>query len=383
MKARAPLTDLTIRRLKPPPAGRLELFDPALSGFGVRVSPRGRKSWFVFVRLHRRLLRISLGTWPAVGLAEARRRAREAIVAASAGRDPRQRVADAHDATVGAVAERFVAEWAKPRNRRWRETERILAHDVLPYWGRRPLASIRRREIAAWYALLAQRAPVLANRALSTVKRLCAWCCDVGLLEADPAAGLRIALPERPRQRLLSEDEIRALWSAWTTMGYPWGTAAALLPLTAVRRGELGGMRWSEVDPSARLWTIPAARMKSGRPHTVPLSTMAWHLLDAIPRHAATDAVFLTRVGPGLHGWDRAIAHARALSGVADWRPHDLRRWARTTMARLGVRPEIAEACLGHSVPTIQRTYNVYSYLEERRAAFERLADHLRGILGA
>ena len=185
-----------------------------------------------------------------------------------------------------------------------------------------------------------------------------------------------------PRQRVLSDGEIRLLWQA-TADTYPAGPFARFLLLTAVRRSEAAHMTWGEVNLDDALWIVPAQRTKSGVPHEVTLSSQAMDLLRSLPRFSGGDFVFSTTGGRrGIrcfsHYKDLIGAHA---AGLANWRFHDLRRTARTNLASLGVLPFTAELILGHQQQGVHKVYDVHRYQAEKRDALQRWANRLRDVV--
>jgi integrase len=205
----------------------------------------------------------------------------------------------------------------------------------------------------------------------------------------------RLKPSDRERERVLSDDEIRDLWTSADSVSEPACLPAYVktLLLTATRRGETADMATSELEGD--LWTIPAARYKTKRDHVIPLSTAALDLIrTAAPAKPARNAhfVFSTTDGAvafagfskGKTALDKAIAELREREGRApmeEWCFHDLRRTARTLLARAGIRDDIAERCLGHVIKGVEKVYNRYAYLDEKRAAFEALAALVSRIL--
>jgi len=379
------LTEQTVRRMHPPRSGRLEVWDAALPGFGVRVTENGRRSWVLVTRLRGKPIRLTLGAWPATSLAKARELAREAIHAVARGEDPRDRKraaagggpADAFER----VAAEFVAKWAKPRNRTWEETQRILDKYVAPEWNGRRLADVARADVVALVDRVAEKhGPIMANRVLAQVKKVFAWALDRGLVDVHPVARLMPPGKETARDRVLADAEVKKLWATWTAMGYPWGTALQVLLLTAARRGEAEAMRWDEVDFAGKLWTVPAERVKVNLPLLVPLSDAAVELLARVPRFDGCPYVFSTRRNRPVQDWSGAVEDATERSGVNGWRVHDLRRTVRTGLSRLGVAADIAERVLGHVIPGVRAVYDRHEYLPEKRAALDRWAAHLAGL---
>ena len=245
------LTPKTVEHLKAEGLRRLEVWDSTLPGFGIRVYPTGRKVWFVITRVRARQRRFTIGTHPVLSLGDARSKARQIL------RDVQMGAYDEHSpapvlTTFGEAVALFVSLYAKPKNKGWRETERILTK-FAPLYDR-PLNDIRRAEIVRVLdALVAHGTPYRANRALSAIKKLLNWALNRGMIDVNPVAGQRMPTKEHARDRILSDDETKRLICAAEADGYPFGSIYLTLLLTGQRRGEVSAMRWSEVDLQQRL----------------------------------------------------------------------------------------------------------------------------------
>ncbi|MGH8335469.1 MAG: tyrosine-type recombinase/integrase, partial [Gammaproteobacteria bacterium] len=255
------LTDLTVRNLSARAGERIELWDAKLPGFGVRVSPTGTKTFVVLYYLHGRKHRLSLGRFPFITLAEAPGKTLTALGQTKRGIDPKQ-----DDPTPSRkllfedVVEEFIEKHCQLHNRASTtyENARLLRSRFVPKWRGRDIRKIDRTEVLLMLdAAIAARTPSAANHALSVVRKLFAWCVERGLIEQNPCLGLSHPAPSKSRERVLSDDELTAVRRAAEDTGYPMGTIAKLLILTAQRRGEVAGMSWSEIDFERKIWTIP------------------------------------------------------------------------------------------------------------------------------
>ena len=394
--ARKKLTKLGVEAIKPPKSGREEYFDERLPGFGMRVTASDVRSWFVFYRVDGRQIRQTLGRYPAVGLSDARERAREALGLVERGRDPRTEVEREQQAqarhranTFRAVAEEFKARHLD-RLRRGGEVWQAIERDVMPEWRNRPVRDIGRRDVFSLLDRLEDSAGDYArNRRLAAIRRMFNWMLERELVDANPAARITL-LDEKRRQRVLTDEEIRAIWAASLLLPYPAGPFVRLLLITGQRRGEVAGMRRAEVNRDEALWTVPGERMKGGLPHEVPLPPLALAELDALP--TVGDCLLSSGRGSdkpiaGFSDIKTAIAEARDDQGravaakVADWRLHDLRRTMRTTLSKLRITPEIAERCIGHVPAGVRAVYDLHDFRDEKRDALERWARHLAGLV--
>lgn len=387
----AKLTSRLVESAKPGPGSqRLELWDNQLQGFGLRVAAgeKGVRSWFCMYRLAGQQRRLTLGHYPAMSLADARAAAREAFQMVSEGRDPareRKPLPIANPDRLDKMADEFVERWCKGRNRSWQEQHRILDRDVKPRLGDRLVQNIGRREIVELLdAKRDQGATTQANRVLEVVRRLFAWLVERGVVEENPALGIKPPSAVNSRDRVLSDDELGAVWRAFDDEGWPFGPAGRLLILTAARRDEVATMRWRDVDLGQGVWTVPREASKSDRAHEIPLPPIAISMLEEAPRLADAELVFTTTGRSPVQGWSKLKARIDARSGVSGWILHDLRRTTATGLARMGYAPQVVGAILNHSPRSLQgvtAVYNRHSYSAEKRAALEAWARHVEAIL--
>ena len=262
---------------------RQEIFDARVPGFYVRVSPIGRKSYGLLYRFRRRLRRYTIGAVDQWTLADARAKAREAIRLAAEGRDVATEKQAARQAdTFADLASAYVERWAKEQKKSWREDERVIKKFLLPVFGKTPVADVRRADIRALLEDNAKKTPIQSNRIRTLVHRIFTWAQSMDLAESNPVSGLPKFGRERARDRVLTDSEIKALWSALEASRSPVAPAIKMMLLSGQRRGEIQAMRWAEVDMDATIWTIPAERSKNGRAHRVPLSPPAVRILERI-----------------------------------------------------------------------------------------------------
>jgi integrase len=419
---RKTLTAAAVVRIKPPATGQVEHFDKGFPGLALRVSYGGGKSWVFFYRVGGRLKRLTLGTYPALDLAQAREAWREARQTVAMGRDPaeeRKRQKPAVD--FASVAE----EWLKrdqEKNRTAAEARRIIHRYVLPHWAGLPITDIGRREILDLVDGIADRgAVIMARRVHSRLHRVFGWCVARGILAANPMTGLPKPGAETTRDRVLSDEEIAAAWIAAEGLGWPFGPLFQLLILTGARRDEIGGLRWAEVqDANLRL---AGDRTKNATPHSIPLSVPARAIIEKLPRIAGTDFVFTTNGKTPVSGWSKAkLKLDAALLGLFDpttliggakvpstakgallgkgtqkangtnvppplsapWRTHDIRRSVATGLQRLGVTLQAIEAVLGHvsgSRAGVVGIYQRHSFDAEKAAALEAWGAHVMSLI--
>jgi integrase len=383
--------------IRPPKSGTVTYRVKHLKGLYLRVSHTGAASWAAMYRVDGKLVKETLGKLRDLPRVEdAVKRARASQDLARSGRDP---VAERRGAAAKADGDTLrpaVELWLKKhvelncRSGSVYNYRRLFEHDILPRWGDRPLASIGKADVLLLMnekAGTRERARkdksggavVQANRVLMRCSTFFKWCIANDLVANDPTKGVKPVAKEKPRDRVLSDEEIRMFWQA-TGDGGAWSVLFRLALLTAQRsRQEIGGMRWSEIDIENRVWEIPAKRSKNGKAHTVHLSELALRELARLAR--VGDRVF-----SGMTSFSRAKARLDEKMGVGDWVTHDLRRTATTLMAeKIKVAPHVADKILNHTSGTIRGVaaiYNRSAYLDERREALEKLGDYVARLVG-
>jgi integrase len=361
---------------------------------------------------------ITMGQFPGVSLAEARARALRFRDLLQDGIDPRTAIARRRGAriigplTVSPAAttdaqadgahmmptliKEFLEMHVQKHRRRPEEVERILNKE-LGAWMHRDARTIRPREVVELLdAIVARGAPIMANRVGGIISQMFRFGIHRQIVETSPVQLLfRPGGTERPRQRAFDDEELAAMLSNIddvTKRAKRTGIAIRLILLTAVRRSELTAARWSEFDLEAKkpVWSIPGARTKTAVTHIVPLTAPAVAQLERLKRTAGRSPwLFANEAGDGPMDprlLTRSVArHLETFADhkVAAFTLHDLRRTVRTGLAKLGVRPDIAERCLNHAQPGIVATYDVHQYLDEKRDALTRWATHLRKLANA
>jgi integrase len=379
------LTELGVARLKPPKSGRLEVWDSTLPAFGLRITAAGARSYVVALRKPgaKNPSRIKVGEPGTMALADARNRARALMADPGALAVSEQATVD----TVATVIEQFVERYHKPRNRHWREIQQILTRELAP-WLHRPIQSITRRDVIERLEAIADRAPVRANRVRAALNRMLGWAVERDILAISPATGVRPLTREFTRDRVLTPDEIAAVWRAADALPWPWSPMIKLLILTAARRGEITSMRWRDINLEASVWTVPAAMNKAGRLHEIPLSHLAIETIASLPHIGSGDMVFpsLRAGGTSVEGnFSRIKRQLDDLSGVSGWHLHDVRRTAASGMARLGHPPHVVAAVLNHapaSTMGITAVYNRFRYSDEKRAALSAWSREIERLIG-
>lgn len=390
---RKSLTDRYIETLKPPATGRLDIVDahPKAPGLTLRVTSTGAKSWSVrYSPKGQRQRRVSIGTYPAMRLAKARERALAIEAAAREGRDlpadeareaDERRKAAARPATVGLLVGEYVERHCMPNQRRWQLSKRAFEMHVIPKLGEKPLSELRRADIVELLDDLQNEKGLRAqvNRVRSHLIAAFNWGIEREYLDTNPAAAIKKRRIEASRSRILSHDELRAIWWAADALTDPSRALVKAWILTGQRRDEVRCMPWSELDLKAGVWTLPPERNKGKREHEVPLSPAMLELLDGLLRLG--DFVFTTDGKRPYAGQKRLKEILDRESGVTGWTFHDFRRTASTGMAALNISQDVIDRVLNHAKQSLAGTYNRHAYLEEKRRALNAWADHVAFIV--
>ncbi|MGH8319962.1 MAG: tyrosine-type recombinase/integrase [Steroidobacteraceae bacterium] len=393
---------------------RRDLSVSGRAGLILRLTPdRGRTSRVFRYRYFRdgAAKYATLGEYPALTLADAHELHARCANVAKTGGDPQalvsaywserapRLVADADGPTVADVVKEFLAV-AERQRKRPEQARYLLQANVLPALGSRPVAGLRKRDIVEMLDKITRRGSnILANRVQQVLQQAFRVAADRDLIESAPLFPRSLAGGTEPvRTRVLSEAEIKALWHGLDTLSTgnepkvlrPLALALKLQLVTAQRRGEIAAARWDDISDGA--WCIASSpkkkRAQENVAHFVPLSPLAEALLEELRTLADGSPFWLPSQRTGKLATDRARSISKAARetrrelNMRDWRPHDLRRTARTHMARLGIAEEVAERVLGHGhEDPMVAVYNQHPYLDEMRTALAKWATELERIV--
>lgn len=422
-----PVTRITQKWLDPAlakrAAGRVDWFDstPDYRGLCLRIGPRSA-SWYAMRRVDGRLVRLHLGEYPEMGIADARQRFADMDQAAAEGRHPkaelaRERAAKAkartvdQDRIVRVIAPRWLDAYKLPNERRDRPLAPMVANDYrraldlfIAEFGDHDVATIRRRDLVRFLRKVkADKSGSEANRLATVIRQLFAYAAEEADLDADPAAGIRN--PQKPsrRSRTLDRNELRVLWKACELAGYPYGHALRLAICTGQRIGEIGAIRRADVDSTGEWWM--QSKNKAQRRIDVYLGTLARAIIAECPEFHRDDDAKFTRQAPllsvsnGERGirsdtWKNALrryilpqmdkaAKALKLDPIAThWTPHDLRRTVRTGLTGwCRVTPDTAERVLNHQIGGLRAHYDYADYRPHVEDALRRWNEELRAII--
>ena len=385
---RSKITKTTVDALRP---GGI-MADTEVKGFVARRLPSGVVTYGLRYRVAGKQRWLALGVHGRITPDTARRLAKKRSGEVADGRDPaverkkeEARAKVARASTVDALLDTFLDRHVRKNLRSAGEVERVFGKYVRPRMGDKSIYDLRRRDIVEMLdGIEDDNGPVMADRTLAHLRKAFKWQAarDDTFLPPIVSGMARTKPTERARKRVLTDDEVRALWAALdiAVVPAPFPTLVRLLLLTAQRRDEVAGMRWEEIDGSN--WIIPAERRKKGAANTVPLPALVRQLLG---RPEKGGFVFSTTGGrrafsgfsKAKRALDEAMTEKTSSMGSAPVKPwvlHDLRRTARSLMSRAGVQNDIAERVLGHVISGVRGVYDRHDYLGEKSDALERLA---------
>lgn len=361
------LTEMAVRALPPGET----LWDSQLKGFGVRAG-KARKSFVVLVASGRRQ---AIGHHGAMTLAEARAAARKLLAERTLGK-----TRPTHTA-FGDAVDAFLEE-CEGRNRpRTIYNYRTILKRHFPF-ARKSIANVTPRDILKRLGAVEGRSE--RHHAFVAARVLFRWAYRQHLVDANPLERIDVPATGPVRERVLSGDELKALWKATGDPLRPFNAIVRLLILTGQRRTETGRLEWSWIDGDTI--TIPATVTKNKREHTFPIGPEARKVIASIPRLSDTylfPAARERRKGKPctvFNSWSQGKRELDKESGVTGWTLHQLRHTYSSGMASLGVRETVTEKLLNHVTGTltpIGRTYNKYKYLVEMREAVLLWEAHL------
>jgi integrase len=391
------LTDATVRNLKPPRPGDtrrqqvyLDNIERGLSLVLV-VSYGGTKTFRALTYVNGKARTRKLGTYPQMKVKEARAMARDYW------ENPQKFAAQAKVGSFKEVADNWFKRHVEGRLRSARDIKRQLDAYVYPRWKDRPFLEIRRRDVTELLEHIEDHhGRSQADVVLATIRNIMNW---QQTRDDDYTSPIVKGMKrdkrkpqDRQRKRILNDDEIRALWTATEDMMPGYGALVRLCLLTGQRREKIATMKWSDLKDD--VWTIAVEDREKGTPGTLKLPPVALDLINAQPRIAGNPFVFA-----GRHRWRlrstmrpagppafNSFAQRKAelnqmLPKMPPWVLHDLRRSAKSLMARAGVRPDISERVLGHAIIGVEGVYDQYTYDAEKGDALNRLARLIESIL--
>ena len=373
---RATLTDISIRSLKAPEKGQVTYLDDNLSGFGVRVSQGGAKTFVLVHGVNRQ--RLTIGRYPTLSLKAARGEAKRLQAEITLGVIRRTTV------TFKEARELFLAACEqKNRPRTVKDYRQRLDRHFR--FGKKRLDDIKRAEIQSRLAKL-RATPSEQNHAFVALRTFFNWALREQFVDASPMAGMRAPSVLPARDRVLSDRELAEVCRVARGHPYPFGPIVALLILTGQRRGEIAALEWDWIDEDERRITLPASLTKNKHTHVFPYGNTVDEMLRGLPR--VGKYLFPSRVETGtvFNGWGKSKARFdKGLSNVEPYTLHDIRRTFSSTHAGLGTPIHVTEKLLNHisgTVSGVAAIYNRHSYMAEMRAAIATYEAHLAKLVG-
>jgi len=377
------LTELYVRKLKPKTQQFL-VWDTLQRGLAIRVQPTGARAWKCIYSHHGRPRWLHLGDAGAIGLADARTLAAEAMLAVARGKDPAgEKRAERGAGTFAELAERYVEHYAKRRNKSWAQADKLIRRHVLPRWGKLQAASINRADVRAMMSRI--EAPVLANQVLAAVSAVFSWAVKQEMVETNPCRGVdRNAT--RSRERVLSDTEIPRFWSAFDDAGLVASLALKMILLLGQRPGETEHMRREHIVDG--WWEMPGHPVpalgwpgtKNGAGHRIWLPQAARALIEELGDGATEGFVFAGPRGGPIHGLDGAMRYICAKLGVERATPHDLRRTHGSTITALGFGRDAMNRIQNHKEGGIASVYDRHGYAEETKRIMEAVASKIMAL---
>jgi integrase len=384
----------TLERDHLPPRRDADVFfwDTKTGGFGLRVRRRAgvvTKTWLVQRKKNRRCYRITFGSTDIITIDAARKKAVRELAAIALGEDPaadRRATAAKNERKLSAL----VAQYLEGKKRGVRaktlaEVSRYLQGDYFKSLHNVPVHEIDRGRVSRCIeAVERERGAPTAREARQCLSGFFSWAMQMAEAPANPVIGSWKPPTIKPRDHVLADGELSAIWRACN--GDDAGRVIRLLILTGCRRSEVGGMAWSELDLERDTWTIPASRSKNGREHKLPVMPAMRSIIETVPHVAGRDQLFGVRHALGFSLWNESkkALNQRLGDSVRPWRLHDIRRSVATGMAKLGTLPHVIECVLNHQSgfrSGVGGVYNLNPYEREVRAALGLWEDHIRSLV--
>lgn len=379
-------TNKSIQHLKASEKRRI-VWAKGLKGLGIRITPKGTKSFVYKYDIDGQDRWLTIGQYPKIKLSEALKKYGEALEKIEAGDDPAEEnvqlnAKNRNALTVRQLAGEYIEKYAKPRKRSWKEDLRILDHDVLGLLGGKKALKVTRRDVIDLLdEIVARGAPVQANRTLAVIRRMFNFAIDRDVIVTSPCHRIKPPSSETSRDRYLTLDEIKIFWNCLETVPLTKKTkyALKLLLLTLQRSSEVISINKSDLDLIAKTWIIPANKTKNKRAHLVTLSPQAIEIIDSLLMDVGEDGILFPGEGTGDHLTNSAISRAISRNlehfGIAKFTPHDLRRTGSTQLAAFKVPRFDRDRILNHTDRTVGSVYDIYEYEDEKRAALNLWSD--------
>lgn len=385
MSSKLKFTDQWLKSLKPNPDEEQHFGDVTCKGLSLKLTKKGIRSFSYTFRLGSKTGRVTLGQYPDLGLAEARKRVEALRKLVTEGTDPRHAKAEERskrERTVNEMVTQFVDRYAKPKNKSWRQAESNLRLYLASALGTKPVSSVKRRDIHAILdRLIEEGKGPSANRALAHMRKFFGWLVERDYLEHSPADHIKKPYAEKRRERVLSDQEIKAIWDSSNFLSKPYRAWLRLSLLCGQRKMETASIQRSQIEEG--LWYLSSNETKNKRENVIPLSTQAMAVIEELMAGSGEYLLTSGRIGDGpINGFSKAKVQLDRHSGVNDWRLHDLRASVATNLSKLGYDRFTIKLVLNHKDSGVTAVYDRYTYLDEKREALQKWADWLYDIVG-
>jgi integrase len=382
---RRSLTELFTRRAKPE-AAAYNVWDTYQRGLVLRIQPTGHRAWKCVYTCGGRPRWLHIGDARAIGLADARLLAAEAMPRVARGGDPAaDRAADRSRGTFAELATDYVEQYAKRKNKSWKQADALVRKHLLPRWGKLKAQVITRRDVKAMVASI--EAPVVTNQVLAHASAIFTWAIKQEIISINPCRGVD-RNETRDRERVLSDSEIPSFWSAFEDAGLVRGAALKVILLTGQRPGEVSHMRWEHIKDG--WWEMPGAPVpelrwpgtKNAGSHRIWLPGAARAIIAELADEGVTAGfVFAGPRGKAVGKLAAAMQAICARLGLARATPHDLRRSFLTAVTRLGFGRNLMDRIANHKESNkVTDIYDRHAYADETKRAVEAVASHVMAL---
>jgi len=371
---RVNLTDLKVKTLPLPERGQVTYWDDSQSGFGVRVSQGGTKSFVLVHGVNRQ--RETLGRYPTISLRQARDQAKKKQAQIILGMEQNRSISFKE-------AREIFLEDCRSKNKKTTVDYYRKRLDAHFRFGRKRLDEISRADIQSRIRRI-RTSPSEQHHAFVAIRTFLNWALREQYIETSPIAAMKPPGAPKPRERVLSEAELLEVFSKSNQHPYPFGPIVSLLILTGMRRNEVASLEWDWINQDDRLITLPFTLTKNKRTHAQPYGNLVAEVLEQVPHASKYIFPSHSEKGTVFNGWGKSKARIDAeLENVDPFTLHDLRRTFATSHAKIGTPIHVTEKLLNHVSGTISgvaAVYNRHSYLDEMREAIDQYDDYLASL---
>lgn len=372
------------------PRKRIEYYDTVVDALFVRISPKGRKTYGLVYGSKAK--RYTIGTFPEISIAQARMIAKDLKVKLALGVDPQIEKKKRQNAPTPKTFNHLSKAYVEKHLPKLKPSTRVdyirrINKEILPVFGKLSICSITRYDVIYFLEDIAEKRnrPIHSNRIRSILSSMFSFGINRGLAEVNPVQSVKPLAKERVRIRFYSDDEIRSIWAAFEKLEEPYCSLFKILLILGQRSGETRQMRWDEIDNY--VWTIPPEKNKASRLHTLPLIPMAVEILNKMKKISGGEYVFESPVNKGepINWLQHRSCEVKKLTGIDDFRLHDLRRTLASNMAKNRIDRTVIGKILNHKGlagdDQITAVYDQHDYFDEKKEALIGWSNRLEEIL--